>query len=66
MRAGQETIRLQVRKKYSPESKLDVGQMRRLYGFARKGFRYEDIRVCLGEEITVESGEHFVKNNRKT
>ena len=58
-------IRRQVRKKYSPESKLDVGQMRRLYGqLARKGFRYEDIRSVLEEDvITVESGEHFVKNN---
>ena len=49
-------IRRQVLKKYEPGSRLDVGQMRRLYGFlARKGFRYDDIRSVLEEEDICQS-----------
>lgn len=44
-------IRRQVLKKYEAGTRLDLTQMRRLYGFlARKGFRYEDIRSVLEEE----------------
>ena len=43
-------LRKTIEKKYAPDTELDEGQMRRLYGYlARRAFRYEDISHTLEE-----------------
>ena len=45
-----EVLRRTIEKKYAPDTELDEGQMRRLYGYlARRAFRYEDISHTLEE-----------------
>ena len=45
-----EILRRTIEKKYEPDTELDEGQMRRLYGYlARRAFRYEDISHTLEE-----------------
>ena len=45
-----EILRRTIEKKYVPDTELDEGQMRRLYGYlARRAFRYEDISHTLEE-----------------
>ena len=48
-----EVLRRTIEKKYAPDTELDEGQMRRLYGYlARRAFRYEDISHTL-EELNI-------------
>ena len=43
-------LRKTIEKKYAPDTELDEGQMRRLYGYlARRAFKYEDISHTLDE-----------------
>ena len=43
-------LRKTIEKKYAPDTELDEGQMRRLYGYlARRAFKYEDISHILEE-----------------
>ena len=49
-RTSGSVLRRTIEKKYAPDTELDEGQMRRLYGYlARRAFRYEDISHILEE-----------------